>query len=138
MSSIRALAKASFSIRSCYGSLSRIVLAGARGLLADARIREDLGPTGVRWITVHPQIRAMSPPYNDFTHPSTAELRSYLPATQHLAPPWDLPQATDSGPFPLAGGLLPGIDQQHAVLAQASIASSRFEQRNEMPMRHPL
>ncbi len=32
-------------------SLSRVVVAGDRGMLTDARIREDLGPAGLRWIT---------------------------------------------------------------------------------------
>ena len=43
-------------------SLSRIVLVGDRGLLTDARIREDLGPAGLRWITAlrAPKIRKLA------------------------------------------------------------------------------
>ena len=42
-------------------SLSRIVLVGDRGLLTDARIREDLDPAGLRWITAlrAPKIRKL-------------------------------------------------------------------------------
>ena len=42
-------------------SLSRVVLVGDRGLLTDARIREDLGPAGLRWITAlrAPKIRKL-------------------------------------------------------------------------------
>ena len=43
-------------------SLSRVVLVGDRGLLTDARIREDLGPAGLRWITAlrAPKIRRLA------------------------------------------------------------------------------
>ena len=43
-------------------SLSRIVLVGDRGLLTDARVREDLGPAGLRWITAlrAPKIRKLA------------------------------------------------------------------------------
>ena len=42
-------------------SLSRIVLVGDRGLLTKARIREDLSPAGLRWITAlrAPAIRTL-------------------------------------------------------------------------------
>ena len=42
-------------------SLSRVVLVGDRGLLTDARIREDLSPAGLRWITAlrAPKIRKL-------------------------------------------------------------------------------
>jgi len=42
-------------------SLSRVVLVGDRGLPADARIREDLLPVGLRWITAlrAPKIRKL-------------------------------------------------------------------------------
>ena len=42
-------------------SLSRVVLVGDRGLLTDARIREDLDPAGLRWITAlrAPKIRKL-------------------------------------------------------------------------------
>ena len=43
-------------------SLSRIVLVGDRGLLTDARVREDLSPAGLRWITAlrAPKIRKLA------------------------------------------------------------------------------
>lgn len=43
-------------------SLSRVVLVGDRGLLTDARIREDLSPAGLRWITAlrAPKIRKLA------------------------------------------------------------------------------
>ena len=42
-------------------SLSRVVLVGDRGLLTDARVREDLSPAGLRWITAlrAPKIRKL-------------------------------------------------------------------------------
>ena len=42
-------------------SLSRVVLVGDRGLLTDARVREDLSPAGLRWITAlrAPRIRKL-------------------------------------------------------------------------------
>ena len=42
-------------------SLSRVVLVGDRGLLTDARIRDDLSPAGLRWITAlrAPKIRKL-------------------------------------------------------------------------------
>ena len=42
-------------------SLSRVVLVGDRGMLTDARIREDLAPAGLRWITAlrAPKIRKL-------------------------------------------------------------------------------
>ncbi len=42
-------------------SLSRVVLVGDRGLPTDARIREDLSPAGLRWITAlrAPKIRKL-------------------------------------------------------------------------------
>ena len=42
-------------------SLSRIVLVGDRGLLTDARVREDVEPAGLRWITAlrAPKIRKL-------------------------------------------------------------------------------
>ena len=43
-------------------SLSRVVLAGDRGMLTDARIREDVEPAGLRWITAlrAPAIRKLA------------------------------------------------------------------------------
>ena len=43
-------------------SLSRIVLVGDRGLLTDARVREDVEPAGLRWITAlrAPKIRKLA------------------------------------------------------------------------------
>ncbi len=43
-------------------SLSRVVLVGDRGLPTDARIREDLSPAGLRWITAlrAPKIRRLA------------------------------------------------------------------------------
>src|SRR6516162_6648787 len=47
-------------LKACFG-LSRVVLVGDRGMITSARIREELKPAGLDWITAlrAPQIRAL-------------------------------------------------------------------------------
>ena len=66
--------------------LSRVVLAGDRGMITAARIKEDLAPAGLDWLTAlrAPAIQALASAYQADGPPATTSRPRISLATSHM------------------------------------------------------